>query len=101
LQCETIADLFRGEIGLFLTQGTVLFGSIGELLAEQVGRLSAVEQTVLRALALGREPLIVAPILSRLRKAYPGRVEVEEHLLSLLQQLRERPYERLTITGVQ
>ena len=177
---ETITDLFAGEIGPFLTQGTVIFGSIQELLTEQVVRLSAVEQTVLRSLAIGREPLdldelqtmlgaplppgevlsavdtlrrrslieqghrpgslklqsvvleymmalfieqatgeikqgrlslliehgicqarakdyvrqtqerlLVAPILSHLRSAYPGRGEVEGHLLSLLAQLRE------------
>jgi WD40 repeat protein/transcriptional regulator with XRE-family HTH domain len=178
---ETIADLFAGEIGAFLTQGTLLFGTIHELLAEQVSRLSAMERTVLRALALGREPLsleelqallvaprplghvlaavdslrrrsliergklpgsvtlqsvvleyvterlieeasceikegrlahllehglcqagaredvrqtqerlIVVPILARLRMAYPGRADVEAHLLSLLAHLRER-----------
>ena len=178
---ETIADLFARQIGPFLKQGTVLFGSIQELLAEQVARLSAVEQTVLRSLAIAREPLdleellellvtprppgqllsaidtlrrrsliergklpgsvtlhsvvleyvtgllieeaareitqgrlscliehglaqatareyvrqtqerlIVAPILAHLRSAYPGRAEVEEHLLSLLALLRER-----------
>src|SRR5947209_10310462 len=54
---ETIADLFAGKIGLFLKQGMVLLGGIGELLAEQVARLSAMEQTALRALAIGREPL--------------------------------------------
>src|SRR2546421_7236372 len=178
---ETIADLFAGEIGLFLKQGMVIFGSIGELLAEQVARLSAVEQTALRSLAIGREPLsleelqallvaprppgqmlsavdsllrrsliergklpgsftlhpvvleyvtellieeatseikqgrlsrllehglcqagakeyvrqtqerlIVAPILAHLYSVYPRRAEVEERLLSLLAQLRER-----------
>ncbi len=178
---ETIADLFEGSISLFLKQGTAIFGSIQDLLTEQVSRLSAVEQTVLRWLAIGREPLgledllallvvplpqgqvlaavdslrrrsliergklpgsvtlqsvvleyvtgllieeatselaqgrlsrliehglcqtgaredvrqaqerlIVAPILAGLRSAYPGRAEVEEHLLSLLAQLRER-----------
>src|SRR6266566_8736710 len=180
IAAETIADLFAGKIGLFLKQGMVLFGGIGELLAEQVARLSAVEQTALRALAIGREPLsieelqallvaprpagqmleaidtlrrrsliepgklpgsvtlhevvleyvterlieevtseieqgrfsrllehglcqagarehvrqtqerlLVAPILSRLRSVYPGRGDLEEHLLSLLALLRE------------
>jgi hypothetical protein len=178
---ETIADLFVGEIGPFLKQSVVIFGSIQELLAEQIARLSAVEQIVLRWLAIVREPLsledllvllvapgpagqmlsavdnlrrrsliergklpgsftlhsvvlgyvtrllieeatheitqgqlsrliehglshagaredvrqtqerlIVAPILAHLRSAYPGRAEVEERLLSLLAQLRER-----------
>src|SRR5437762_1506415 len=57
IAAETIADLFAGKIGLFLKQGMVLFGGIGELLAEQVVRLSAMEQTALGALAIGREPL--------------------------------------------
>ncbi|MFL5658753.1 MAG: helix-turn-helix domain-containing protein, partial [Ktedonobacteraceae bacterium] len=42
---ETIADLFAGEIGSFLKQGTIIFGDIGELLGEQLSRLSAEEQT--------------------------------------------------------
>src|SRR5260370_4071812 len=178
---ETIADLFECSISRFLKQGTASIGSSQDLLTEQVSRLSAVEQTVLRWLAIGREPLgledllallvvplrkgqvwagvdsrrrrsliergklpgsvtlqsvvleyvtgllieeatgelaqgrlsrliehglcqtgaredvrqaqerlIVAPILAGLRSAYPGRAEVEEHLLSLLAQLRER-----------
>ncbi len=44
---ETIADLFGGAIGLFLAQDTAVFGNIADLLAEQVARLSALEQTVL------------------------------------------------------
>ena len=178
---ETIVGLFAGEISLFLEQSTVIFGGIQELLAEQVNRLSAMEQTVLRWLAITREPLsfeellallvasrptgqpleamdslrrrslielgklpgsltlqavvleyvtgllieeatheieqqkldrliehglsqagakdyvrqtqerlLVAPILARLRYVYPGRGEVEEHLLALLARQRER-----------
>src|SRR5207253_1220357 len=178
---ETIVGLFAGEISLFLKQGAIMFGSIQELLAEQVNRLSAMEQTVLRWLAITREPLsfeellallvaprplgqpleamdslrrraliergklpgsltlqavvleyvtgllieeatheieqqkldrliehglsqagardyvrqtqerlLVAPILARLRYVYPGRGEVEEHLLALLARQRER-----------
>jgi WD40 repeat protein/transcriptional regulator with XRE-family HTH domain len=37
-----------------------------------------------------QQRLIVAPILARLRNVYPQRVEVEEHLLALLDQLRAR-----------
>jgi WD40 repeat protein/transcriptional regulator with XRE-family HTH domain len=37
-----------------------------------------------------QERLIVAPLLERLRRAYTGRTEVEEQLLSLLAQLREQ-----------
>src|SRR2546423_522489 len=43
----TIADLFGGEIDQFLSTGTVIFGSITELLEEQWARLSTLEQAVL------------------------------------------------------
>jgi hypothetical protein len=54
---ETIADLFGGEIGPFLAQDTLVFGSISDLLDEQVGRLSAMELTILYWLAIAREPV--------------------------------------------
>ncbi len=54
---ETIADLFGGEIGQFLAQDTLVFGSITDLLDEQIGRLSALEQTILYWLAIAREPM--------------------------------------------
>ncbi len=41
---EMVADLFGGEIGLFLAQDMVVFGSIVGLLDEQFARLSALEQ---------------------------------------------------------
>ncbi len=54
---ETITDLFGGAIGPFLAQDTLVFGSISDLLDEQFGRLSALEQTILYWLAIAREPL--------------------------------------------
>src|SRR5256714_84499 len=54
---ETIADLFGGELAPFLAQDTLVFGSISDLLDEQVGRLSTLEQTLLYWLAIAREPL--------------------------------------------
>src|SRR5712692_10137864 len=54
---ETIADLFGGSIDPFLAGGTVVFGSITQLLEEQWGRLSPLEQTVLDWLAILREPV--------------------------------------------
>src|SRR5207302_4597849 len=54
---ETISDLFGGAIGPFLAQDTLVFGSISDLLDEQFGRLSALEQTLLYWLAIAREPL--------------------------------------------
>ena len=54
---EIIADLFDGEIGPFLAQGTVVFGSIADLLDEQFARLSDRERTLLVWLAIVREPV--------------------------------------------
>ncbi|AGY56767.1 NB-ARC domain-containing protein [Gloeobacter kilaueensis] len=52
----TIRDLFAGQIEPFLEQGVVVFGGIDSLLAEQLGRLSALEEQILHRLALRREP---------------------------------------------
>src|SRR5437588_175604 len=54
---ETIADLFGGAISPFLSAGTILFGSITQLLQEQWERLSALEKMVLSWLAILREPV--------------------------------------------
>ncbi|HET8841747.1 MAG TPA: NACHT domain-containing protein, partial [Ktedonobacteraceae bacterium] len=54
---ETIADLFGGAIGPFLSQETVIFGTITDLLKEQFVRLSSLEQTVLYWLAIVRESI--------------------------------------------
>jgi len=82
---ETIADVFAGSIGSFLTQGTVAFGTIERLLAEQVSRLSLVEQTVLRMLAVAREPLSFEELLALL--VFPG---PEGPLLKAIDSLRCR-----------
>src|SRR6266566_3745432 len=69
---ETIADLFGGAIDPFLAGGTVIFGSITELLDEQWARLSPLEQTVLSWLATLREPVsiddLLAVLVSRLSR---------------------------------
>ncbi len=61
---ETIAELFGGAIGPFLAQDMVVFGSIADLLDEQVGRLSALERTVLSWLAIVREPVTLEELLA-------------------------------------
>ena len=61
---QTIADLFGGEIALFLDQGDIIFGNIRALLAEQFARLSALEQSVLVWLAIMREPSSLDELLS-------------------------------------
>src|SRR6266436_1990283 len=61
---ETIADLFGGAIEPFLSGGTTIFGSITQLLDEQWGRLSPLEQTVLYWLAILREPVTLDDLLA-------------------------------------
>ncbi len=82
---ETIADLFGGAIGPFLTQGTVVFGSIADLLDEQFARLSPLEQTVLCWLAIVREPVT----LDELRAVLVARFSPEQ-VLEAVDGLRRR-----------
>src|SRR5258708_6460786 len=61
---ETIIDLFEGQIDPFLAGGTVIFGSITELLEEQWARLSPWEQAVLCWLPTLREPVTLEDLLA-------------------------------------
>jgi len=65
---ERIRELFDRDIGLFLEEAgdSSVFGGIRQLLAEQVGRSSAPEQQVLRALAVARERIHLASMLAAL-----------------------------------
>jgi hypothetical protein len=65
---ESIREVFGGDLGAFLEEsgsGTV-FGGIRRLLAEQLERSSALEQHVLRVLAVAREPVTLAELLTQL-----------------------------------
>ena len=83
---ETIIDLFGGQIGPFLGSGTMLFGSVNDLLAEQFARLSALEQTVLCWLAVMREPVPFKELQALLVTPLP-RVQV---LLEAIDSLHRR-----------
>ncbi|GHO76860.1 hypothetical protein KSD_46310 [Ktedonobacter sp. SOSP1-85] len=74
---ETITDLFGGEIGPFLAEGTIIFGTIANLLDEQFARLSVLEQTLLRWLAIAREPVTIEEVLTMLAVPLP-RVQLLE-----------------------
>jgi transcriptional regulator with XRE-family HTH domain len=65
---ESIRELFGGELGAFLDEtgtGTV-FRGIQRLLSEQIDRSWAVEQDVLRVLAVEREPLSISQLIANL-----------------------------------
>src|SRR5207237_8480587 len=74
---ETISDLFGGAIGPFLAQDTLVFGSISDLLDEQFGRLSPLEQTILYWLAILREPVTLDDLRAVLVSPLP-RMQVLE-----------------------
>ncbi len=82
---ETIVDLFGGEISPFLSTDTTIFGGIAELLEEQWGRLSPLEQTLLCWLAILREPVSLADLQAAL-VAPPA----PEQLLEAVDGLRRR-----------
>jgi hypothetical protein len=90
---ETIADLFGGAIGPFLAEGTLVFGSIVDLLDEQVGRLSALEQTLLFWLAIVCEPVTLQELLALL-VGRPERRQVLEALDSLRRRCLIEPGQR-------
>src|SRR5258706_357409 len=85
LVAATIRDLFGGNITAFLSQGTVLFGDMRGLLDQQFEHLSALEEAILFWLALAREPLALADLVSESLSPLPGK-----ELLEALGALRRR-----------
>jgi WD40 repeat protein/transcriptional regulator with XRE-family HTH domain len=64
---ETVRAVFGGDIGAFLEEAAGgVFGGIRRLLFEQVERSSALEQQVLRVLAVEREPVTIVALLAAL-----------------------------------
>ena len=82
---ELIRELFGGELEAFLDEsgsGT-LFGGIRRLLAEQIERSSPLEQSVLRVLAVEREPLSISQLIGDVGSRV-GRGTVLEAIEALL-----------------
>lgn len=67
----TIRDLFDSNISNFLSQGTIVFGDIQNLLDKQFRQLSRLESEIMYWLAINREPIsitelkadIISPVL--------------------------------------
>ena len=55
IAATSIQDLFEGNIITFLSQGTVIFNGVRQLLDQQFARLCALEQTLMYWLAIDRE----------------------------------------------
>mgnify|MGYP005840425829 CR=1 FL=1 len=85
---SVIKDFFDGSIANFLAvlqQGTCVFGDIRDLLAQQINRLSDLEQQVMYWLAIDREPVT----LSELRADFVPQVSLGD-LLEALTSLERR-----------
>jgi WD40 repeat protein/predicted ATPase/transcriptional regulator with XRE-family HTH domain len=65
LVAEPIRELFGGDVAAFLAAGDLFFNGVDQLLAQQIGRLSAIESDVLHWLAIGREPMDIAMLRAR------------------------------------
>jgi hypothetical protein len=79
-----LKDLFNSNITTFLTQETLLFKSIRDLLAQQFDRLSDLEQQVMYWLAIHQEAVTTAQLQADLIPSV-SRVELQDALLSLNQ----------------
>ncbi|MBE9168356.1 pentapeptide repeat-containing protein [Pleurocapsales cyanobacterium LEGE 06147] len=81
----TIRDLFNGDIAQFLSQGTVVFGDIQDLLDQHFHRLSDLEKEIMCWLAIDREPVTISQLQSDLLlPCFPERV------LAVLESLERR-----------
>lgn len=82
---ETIRDLFASEIPPFLAEGQIIFQGVRALLTQQFARLTFLEQSVLRWLAIVREPVDVTRLFSLFVTPIP-----RLQLLEALEDLRRR-----------
>ena len=81
----TIQELFEGDIAAFLEHGTIVFGDIADLLAQQFDRLSAAEQQVMYWLAINREGVSLAELKQDIMPAIAQRA-----LLEAMESLHQR-----------
>ena len=81
----TIRDLFDSNISRFISQGTVVFGDIQDIIEQQFQRLSTIEQEIMYWLAINREPVAFAEIQADLLSPISS-----SQLLEALQALERR-----------
>lgn len=94
IAATSIHDLFDNNLTDFFEQGTTVFNGIGNLLAQQVSRLPAVEKKIMFWIAINREPVSaielradIVPTISR------------PELLEALESLRGRSLVEYTPAG--
>ncbi len=79
---NTIQELFDGDIHEFLEQGTAVFDDVRALLDQQLGRLTALERSVMLWLAIAREPISLSDLQEDVIPSVP-KSELLEALSSL------------------
>jgi hypothetical protein len=99
---DTITELFAGDVGTFLqeTGTSSVFGGVRRLLSEQIERISALEQQILRVLAIEREPVPLGDLLAMLEPGVrrgPALQAVEGLRRHSLAERRERSADSLHI----
>ena len=94
IAATTVRSLFDGNIEAFLTQKTVVFGNISELLDQQFNRLSELEQQVMYWLAISREQVT----LEELRDQIVPKVS-QRKLLEALSSLQSRSLIEINAVG--
>jgi hypothetical protein len=85
IAATNIQDLYGGNITEFLTQGSIVFGDIRDVLEEQFDRLSEEGRSVMYWLAINREPVQLAELQEDLLEPIST-----QHLQTVLESLRRR-----------
>ncbi len=85
LVATTVQNLFNGDIMAFLTEGTGVFSSLQDLLAQQFDRLSPLQQQVMYWLAINREGVTLARLKAEFLPAITLPI-----LLEALETLKDR-----------
>jgi len=81
---KTIQDFFAGDVAAFLSDETLLFGDVRQVLDQQFARLTDLERQLLLWLAIAREP-VTLPILQQDLLYIGNKSIVLESLLDLQQ----------------
>lgn len=72
LVADPIRTLFRGDVAAFLAEGNLFFNGVGQLLAQQIGRVSSLEQELLLWLALAHEPVALDQVAGQVIAGTPN-----------------------------
>ena len=100
LVADTIEDLFFGDVGAFLAEETPIFDDIRAVLAQQLNRLSPLEQEILFWLAIEREPITPTALWENLLQPESRRVFLEALRALQRRSLLEKIGDGLTLQNV-